>query len=242
MGLSLSENIFVVSLGSQVRPHIVVEEKTPEDIQPGIVLWEIVVKLGSDPLDLWQSRSGDVGEIVVLHVVTDVEREVVPWSIVRVRLVASIKHVVLSDKVCRHGVWTHTQEGTSDEIHQTFWPYEVVYEEIEYKLNHVVENFQFCGGFGTDETRSKGVEQWLEEKPEEFARRTAEETTLPVCGDIGIIQVNAQVAMVLHVVFLEGDRHGHTDGEVCPHSKQTVGQGVIVTKRNVVGCVVDGEC
>ena len=51
---------------------------------------------------------------MVLHVVTDVECDVVPRAVVGVGLIAAIEHVVLCDKVSGHRVEAHTQESPYD--------------------------------------------------------------------------------------------------------------------------------
>jgi len=43
----------------------------------------------------WQFTAGNVGEVVVLIMVADVERDVVEWAIVGVCLIAVLEHVVL---------------------------------------------------------------------------------------------------------------------------------------------------
>ena len=75
---------------------------------------------------------------MVLHVVADVERDVVPRSVVRVGLVASVKHVVLGDKVCGHGVKSHAEDGPGNKVHESLHPDEVVDAHVERKLSHVV--------------------------------------------------------------------------------------------------------
>ena len=52
----------------------------------------------------------------MLHVVADVEREVVPWTIVGVGLIATIEHVVLSDEMSGHRVQSHAQQCANDEV------------------------------------------------------------------------------------------------------------------------------
>ena len=159
---------------------------------------------------------------MVLHVIANIECEVVPRAIVGVGLIASVKHVVLGDKVSRHGMEPHAQEGPSNEIHQTLDTDEVIDEDIEHKLDHVVEDLKSGGRFGSDEGRSQGVEERLEEEPENLARSAAKEPTLPVRGEVHVVQIHAQVAVVLRVVLLEGDGHGDPDGQVGPHTKQTI--------------------
>ncbi len=53
---------------------------------------------------------------MVLHVIPNVEPDIVPRAVVGVSLVATIEHVVLSDKVSGHGVEPHAQERTNDEV------------------------------------------------------------------------------------------------------------------------------
>ena len=82
------------------------------------MLGEVVVKFRRDPFDLGQPRTGDVGKVVVLHVVADVEGDVVPGSVVGVGLVSSVEHVVLGNEVCRHGVDPQAEDGANQQIEE----------------------------------------------------------------------------------------------------------------------------
>ena len=71
---------------------------------------------------------------MVLHVVANVEREIVPRSVVGIGLVTAIKHVVLSDKVRRHGVETHAEKRTYNHVVERLETEKVPYQRIKYQL------------------------------------------------------------------------------------------------------------
>ena len=130
------------------------------------MLRQAVIELGGDSLDFGQAGAGDVREVVVLHMVAHVEREVVPRAVVGVGLVASVEHVVLCDKVGTHRVEAHAQECTGDEIHQRLHPKEVENEPVEDYLHDIVEDFQLCGRFGAYKRWPNSIKKRLQKEPE----------------------------------------------------------------------------
>ena len=47
--------------------------------------------------------------------------------------------------------------------------------------------------------------------------------------------------MVLHMVFLEGNRHRENDRQVGPHTKEPIGHRVAVAEDDIVRDFVNGE-
>ena len=97
----------------------------------------------------------------MLRVVADIECEVVPWTIIGVGLVASIKHIVLGYEVSRHGVQSHRQEGANDKIVERLEPPEVQNKCIECDLHNNVHNFKVRKRFGTNKQWSESIEKRL---------------------------------------------------------------------------------
>ena len=94
-----------------------------------------IVELCCDALHFRQPRSGNVGEVVVFHVVPHVEGQEVPHSVVRVGLVALCVHVVLGNEVSRHGVEPHCQESPGDEVEEGPPSEEVDDEGVKHHLD-----------------------------------------------------------------------------------------------------------
>ena len=60
---------------------------------------EVIVELGGQSLELGETRSRNVQEIVVLVVVTNIECKPIEWTIIRVGLLILMENVVLRDEM-----------------------------------------------------------------------------------------------------------------------------------------------
>ena len=174
----------------------------------------------------------------MLHVIANVESDVVPRAIVGVCLVASVKHVVLGDEMCRHRMYPERKQGPRQKVAQTFSTEEVPDEDVKYKLCYNVQELQSSDRLGSYHKRAKGIEPRLEEQPNELGEGIVEELALPVGGKVHVITICSLESVMLHMVLLEGYGHGYSNGEVGPHSKQTVSSGVTVTENNIVRYVM----
>ena len=134
--------VLVLSLHSRVRAHLWLEQVDIEHRKPGVVLREGVVKLGSDSLHLGEPRAWDVGEVMMLHVVAHIEGNVVPGSVVRVGLIASIEHVVLGYEVGGHGVDPQTQQGANEKVIERLEAKEIPDQGIDCDLDNRVEDLK----------------------------------------------------------------------------------------------------
>ena len=56
----------------------------------------------------------------MLHMITDVEGELVERTVIGVSLLAVEEHVVLADEVAGQRVKSHRQEGAGDQVDQRF--------------------------------------------------------------------------------------------------------------------------
>lgn len=89
----------MLPLDSRVGPDCWVHNKVVKHLHPRVVLRQVVVVFRRDFLDQRQPRSGDVREVVMLVVVSDVPRYCIQRPIVAVRFKTLCVHVMLGDKV-----------------------------------------------------------------------------------------------------------------------------------------------
>lgn len=177
----------------------------------------------------------------MLHVVSDVKGDVVQGSVIRIRLVSFQEHVMLSYEMTRDGMYSHAQDGTCNEVDDRLQAPKMVEGQVHRQLKESVLDFQLTHWLGVHHQRTQGVEQRLEEEPEELPGRGAEEPPLHLCGDVHVQLVATQVPVVVDVVLLEGRRVRHADGHVGPHGEPAVPLGQLVAKGHVVRDVVDGQ-
>lgn len=83
--------------------------------------------------------SWDAGEIMMLIVVAYVEREQIQRSVVRIGLMALEEHVMLSNKVSRDGMKTHSQHRASQHVEQRLGAQQPVEKNVECKLDSRVK-------------------------------------------------------------------------------------------------------
>lgn len=171
---------------------------------------------------------------MVLVVVAHVEGEEVEAAVVRVGLVALEEHVVLGDEVARDGVQAHPQHGAGQHVNHRLSPPHPVQQEVKAHLDRHVDHLQLAERFGVDAEGPHGIEQRLQDDPDELAKARAEEPALKVCGNVYVHAVAAQVAVVVQVVALEGGGVGQSDGQVGEHGEVAVPHGFVVSKGSVV--------
>lgn len=188
-----------------------------------------------------QPAAWNAGEVVVLIVVAHIEGEKVERAVVGIGLVALEEHVMLSDEVARDRVKAHAQHGAGQHVDHRLGAPQPVEGKVEGELDGHVGQLQLRDGLGVDAEWADGIEEWLQNDPEELADARAEEPTLKVSGDVHIDAVATQVAVVVQVVALEGGRVGQANGQVGKHGEPAVELGPVVAKGRVVGDLVDGQ-
>ncbi len=225
---------------------------------------QAVVELGRDPPDLWQPRSRDVGEVVVLVVVAHVEGDRVQRAVVGVRLEALVEHVVLRDEVAGNRVEAHRHQRAADHVeqHLAAWMIKsridtsvltiavqtiiiVLAEEIEHdeiggELHRRVDKLQLERLLRVGEERPEGVERRLQAHPDELAEGVAEQPRLQLRRDVSVDHVLPLVPVVLQVVALERDGERDPDRQVGEDAQEAVGQRTLHAETGVVRDLVDG--
>ena len=127
-----------------------------------------------------------IREIMMLHVVAHIESDVIVWPVVWVRLMAFFEQIMLGDEVPCHWMNTHRDDSTNQHVHIGLEAEEVDDYRIEDYLNHGVDNFQTGGGFGATQHRPEGIEEGLQEHPDELEKRIPEHQPLPFWGEIWV--------------------------------------------------------
>lgn len=210
------------------------------DTRPRLASGEVVVELGSDLADLGEAGPGDLGEVVVFVVVSDVKGEVVEGSVVRVGLVSLDKGVVLRDEVSSHGVETKTEEGSDEEVGKGLPSPVVDHEVVKGELDGLVNKLPLGRGLGVGEERAESVEGGLEEAPEGLLPGVVlEEVDLPHGRDISVDNISSLVLMVLHVVLDKRNTRGDSGDEVSKDGEKLVVHDSV--EAEVVGELVNGK-
>ena len=156
---------------------------------------------------------------MVLVVVADVEGDEVEEAVVRVCLLAGAEDVVLSNKVSGDRVQAHAEEGAHDGVDNGAETKHVVEPRVKGEDDGGGDKLPATRGLWVDGKRAEGVEEGLEDAPEDLAGEGVEEDGLCAEGHVDIDNVLALVLVVLEMVAAEagggGDAHGHVgdDGE-----------------------------
>lgn len=151
------------------------------------------------------------------------------------------EHVMLSNKVSRDGMQAHAQYGARDKVHDWFESPGIVDKNVCCKLHGCIHHLQFGHRFWVHHQRPQCIEKGLEEEPEHFSCRCAEEPAFQLCRDVHVQAVSAEVAVVVDVVFLEGGGVGKADGQIGEHGEPPVPAHLLVPECNVVRDVMDGQ-
>lgn len=99
-----------------VRSDVVVHDVVVGNLEVAVVSRDGVVELWCHCSHLGEESPGDLGEVVMLDVVAEVEVENIRDSKVIVALLSLHKLVVLSNRVHSHGMKTHTHVSCKCEV------------------------------------------------------------------------------------------------------------------------------
>ena len=119
--ISLLLNIFtVVSTDSAPSTEIVVENVLVHNKQIGFVLGEGVVEFRGNFSKSGELSPGDIGEIVMLNVISNVQTGNVHGSIIRVGILSLDEFVMFSNNVSSNGVQSQTESSSENQIAESF--------------------------------------------------------------------------------------------------------------------------
>lgn len=85
-----------------------------------------------------------------------------------------------------------------------------------------VDELPHAWGFRFYEKRPEGVEEELQDDPYGFCEDISHEVGFSEGRNVHVDSIDSLEAMVLEVVFLEGDRHWYADGEVGENAQASV--------------------
>ena len=151
------------------------------------------------------------------------------------------EHVVLSNEVTRDGVQAHPQQGTSQHVDHRLGPPHPVEQDVKGELACQVGHLQLSDGFGVDAEGPDGIEEWLQNNPDELAEACAEEPAFKLSRDVYIYTVSTKVAMMVQMIAFEGGRVGQADRQVGKHGKVAIPHGLVVSKGHVVGDLMNSK-
>jgi len=179
------------------------------------VVWQIVIELMSDAVQLWEASPGNSREIMVLIVQADVVRQDVERAVVRVSLwdrylicrvegrgLGLFEDVVLSNEVACTGMQTSRQEGAENQVSHCFSTNKLGKNVVKDKLHHDVEEVDLGHWELVYEHRTQCVEENLESGEEGFASDRVEKEGFEGGGEVGVKAVDAKRFVVGEMVGL----------------------------------------
>ena len=136
-------DIFTVgSTDSAPGTKISIENVFVHDEQIGFVLGKGVVEFRGDFSKSRELSPGNVGEIVVLNVISNVQIGNVHNSIIRVGILSLDEFVMFSNNVGSDGVQSQTESGTEDQIAEGFTTKHVEDKGIPGENDSHIDEFQ----------------------------------------------------------------------------------------------------
>mmetsp|Transcript_35610 Transcript_35610/g.80179 ORF Transcript_35610/g.80179 Transcript_35610/m.80179 type:complete len:246 (-) Transcript_35610:293-1030(-) len=165
-----------------------------------------------------------VAEVVVLIVIAHVEREPIQRTIVAVRLLTPVHHVVLRNEMSRDRMEAHAEQCAHDQVHELPESPDVYNRRIECNRARYVDKLPLGRLFGIDEQWPQRVERRLKEAPENFLCPTIKEPALPLGRYVNVDNVLALELVVLQVVPLEAAGRRYAHGQVREDGKESIGR------------------
>ena len=102
-------DIIEVPLHTSIGPHLGIKEEIPQYMKPGLMPGKNIIEFCSNSFHFWQPTTWDVRKVVMFHVIANIEGEIIPGTVVRVGLIASVKHIMFGDKMSGHGMDTQAK-------------------------------------------------------------------------------------------------------------------------------------
>jgi len=169
-----------------------------------------------------QSRPRDRGEVMVLVVVSHVERQRVQRSIVRRGFNLVGKNVVLGNEMTGNGVKASRKVGAHEQI-QNGSPAKKVHRGFnERKLHNPVEQVPLCKRLRANKQWAKRVMPGLIAQKKELAWQRIEQASFQFRGQIRVHSLNALVFVMVVVVKLERHEEGKHEWNIRKNAKQLV--------------------
>ena len=220
-----------------------IEDKVPQDFGPRAVLGKCVVVLGCKIFECRQVSTGNIGQIVMFHVIANVERNGIHGPIIGKRVAAAyvFKHEMFGNEVPGHGMNSHGDERTGEHVGERLDAAEEQNPKIENKLDNHIGVFEMGETFRTNAERAYGIEKRLAYEPEHLARRRREKSRLHSRRKIGIDALDAEIAMVFDVIAFERGGERDDDRKIGEDAEETIGEETALAERRVVRDVVYGE-
>eukprot|EP00754_Rhynchopus_humris_P014920 Rhum_TRINITY_DN14420_c26_g1::Rhum_TRINITY_DN14420_c26_g1_i1::g.89568::m.89568 len=211
-----------VALHTRKPGHLAAGDELVDGTRPRRRLRQVVVELRRNLAHLGQTRPRDVREVMVLVVVAHVEGQVVQGAVVRVRLRPVDELKVLRQEVPRHRVQAAREERAEQEVEERQRAPQLDDGHHRGHLHAPVEQRPRGDLRRVHEHGTKGVEENLEDAEEELREGVLEDKRLHPRGNVSVEAVVALVAVVLHVVPVEGRGVGDADGDVGDARKELV--------------------
>lgn len=198
--------LFSCSFHSVPKRIDIIEAEPPYDSTPGVNLGKRVVEFGSNAAQFGEFCPGNVWEIMVFIVVTNVPSKLVEGPIVQVglrgekfrgnigvfgidflpRLVILVEHIVLRNKVAGTRVQQARQKRAHDKVAQCSDPHKLDHQHIRQHLAKNVEQMNVGELDLGDEHGTESIEKDLAAGKKDLSQHIGEKYTLPACGEIGI--------------------------------------------------------
>lgn len=134
--------VTVVSTDSAPGTEISIENILVHNEQIGFVLGKGVVEFRGNFSELGELSPGNVGEIVMLNMISNIQIGNVHDSIIRVGILSLDEFVMFSNNVSSNGVQSQTESGTEDQIAESFTTKHVEHEGVPGEDDSHVDEFQ----------------------------------------------------------------------------------------------------
>jgi len=159
---------------------------------------------------------------MVLVVISYVETNPVEASVIRVRFLSLDEDVMFRDEVSSDGVQSTSKDDRSSQISEGLGSESEIDENIEDNNSSPVNSLPKSRLLRLDEKRSNGIEDWLQNDPDDLQKRVREKFSLPSSRHIHIDSVNSLILMMLHVILLKHREMGNDRSGIGKYSKNSV--------------------
>mmetsp|Transcript_18862 Transcript_18862/g.34172 ORF Transcript_18862/g.34172 Transcript_18862/m.34172 type:complete len:205 (-) Transcript_18862:392-1006(-) len=166
----------------------------------------------------------------MLIMVTHIECKPVEGSIVTIRFLPLVHHIVLGNEVTSDGVHSHTSQSPKYKVEKASNPIKVQNCSIERKKETIVHKLPFRRFLWIYNNGAERVEKRLHQAPQELFGLGGKEPPLKVCGNIYVNNVFTLITVVLHVVSFEGGCGRNSHGKIGKNGEKPVPNDLLRTQ------------
>mmetsp|Transcript_7108 Transcript_7108/g.14185 ORF Transcript_7108/g.14185 Transcript_7108/m.14185 type:complete len:294 (-) Transcript_7108:418-1299(-) len=203
IGLFLSDT----SHSMHTRPwtHIWIRKELVQHPCPRGVLIQILIILWSNLSQLVQPRLRNLREIMMLVMISNIITQRIQWTIITVRLLSRLKHVMLRNQMPSQGMDTSPKNRSSKQVYQGLDPPEIQHCRIRSHHKNPVHNITHVCLLWPHKQWPDAIDNKVDKSIQQLHTQPSDPRRLQNSWKVHITPINTQEQMMIVVILSKLD-------------------------------------